>query len=45
VAYPTLPFITENCACQGRPQLATTVVALDATTGELVLVYGLEAGS
>jgi hypothetical protein len=42
VTYPSTPFITENCACQGRPDLAATVVALDAATGDLVIVYGVD---
>jgi hypothetical protein len=43
VTYPSAPFITENCACQGRPELAATVVAIDGATGALVIVYGLDA--
>jgi hypothetical protein len=43
VTYVGVPFAPEGCACHGPP-MASTEVALDGRTGNLVLVYGADEG-
>lgn len=42
VTYEGVPFVTERCACHGPPDRPHTAVALDAASGELVLIYGVD---
>jgi hypothetical protein len=42
VTYEGVPFVTERCVCHGPPDRPNTAVALDAASGELVLIYGLD---
>jgi hypothetical protein len=42
IRFAGVPFVVETCACHGTPERATTVVALDAGSGDLVLLYGVD---